>query len=1332
MSLSAAIFNEIKAYYTTNEQNSFTVTLQGGEKIKCYEMKDSENPDDKICAVSWLWQEDGSNPIPETLTIPDTVSYKGFNYTVKSVFKGGFRSCTFTTINLPQTVEEIHEEAFAYCLNMTSFTIPHLVSRIAPSTFMDCKKLELFYYTGFKNESDPTSEIIPKLGNSRITEFGDHAFDNCISLKGLYFPSSLATIGNSAFQRCAQLQSLFFPGENADNTNKIRVGDYAFADCPLLKTVYFEENLEYFGAYCFVNDKEDLTYTYTGPSEPTTFDPHWRDKNITTSNNNKYAFLPFGQAKVHIDDDYPGLIFTYESDDQYLDCAGPNPSSDVIKVIENSEEYVKISGFQEPFASLEGYYDITTKTFTIPDFVHGRPVKSIGQNAFAGQPFKHVIFNENLVQIQNRAFYGCNDITSLNFSACTNLKEISYEIFQSTCPDLFSTKPPTDYTNKQVFNDKLTSISLPNCLEYIGDSAFYNFVNLTGGINFKGTDPDAPSKLKIIGDFAFSVHRTRKSNFSQSDLIDIVLPNSLSDLYATGDQSRGIKAAKFYHPYNPYDGNKRIRRYAIGRFAFENQDVIGTLSMEPATAEQKADMDYTTSFMSNAVIRCNNISKFATNYNLYLLGSDSFKLCPSLKEVFLYSEKAQYKYEHGGAAFPWGIRDDCAFPGNATDSKKYENGIFSGVSDENDWGNKCERPDTVIYVSGPQAPGQLDDKSKYRSGIYVWNRDGSLTYRTELDSGSGLGQISNKKCIPTFYNSVWEGENKNIYYWKPGSDGGTFKSFDEPYTLTNEEYGEGYIAIVPKDSGYQIAKYFTDGTEGHYAEEIDLTSINSSRGDISGKLLAIAPSAFATASTKQVGWYFILPSTIESIGERAFFRKGDATNAVRIVTTKKNGVIQVPSGETKTYQYLKEHYSTSVGGYCILPDNVTTVEENSFFNNNFKTIVFNSNIERLGASAFTTKQYTNRTTTIQFDRPADSKFTVTNDGFYYTEKAAKKTLVYQAAGSSNATLTIDAGTKAIGFRAAIGTNYKTVTIPDGLTTFYGGAFMNSKMTTVDGDLDDIRYICARTVDNEAEIYDKYDGTYPFDNYDVTPVTGYAVNNNNYINNARNGAFKGCSNLETFDFSQLSSLKAIGLEAFSGCKKLKNVSSKSYVMYDYTSKSSGQAATQLASSTVVLDLSESTGLRKIQTNAFREVNNINYTILPSTVGKSTTEESKLTLDGDANALPPKSKHLIGETYHHASINYVEDAMKPRTHYPTGAIGAKENNYWRFYVGDDIPEGLTIEDYLASTGTESTMDSEQYWTIYDGKYYLLKGYKQAKAFYNAIEAGTYLTPGQSLTY
>ena len=73
------------------------------------------------------------------VSVPETVTIDGNSYTVKAVVKGGFRYCDFDTITLPKTITEIREEAFAYCENLQSFTFPHGMTEIAPSTFLDCR-----------------------------------------------------------------------------------------------------------------------------------------------------------------------------------------------------------------------------------------------------------------------------------------------------------------------------------------------------------------------------------------------------------------------------------------------------------------------------------------------------------------------------------------------------------------------------------------------------------------------------------------------------------------------------------------------------------------------------------------------------------------------------------------------------------------------------------------------------------------------------------------------------------------------------------------------------------------------------------------------------------------------------------------------------------------------------------------------------------------------------------------------------------------------------------------------------------------------------------------
>ncbi len=86
----------------------------------------------------------------------------------------------------------------------------------------------------FKN-NEITSVVIPK----NVTAIGDGAFGNCSLLKTVTFEadSALLTIGVSAFQNCA-ISAITIP------KNVTAIGNRAFEKCSLLKTVTFEEDIK--------------------------------------------------------------------------------------------------------------------------------------------------------------------------------------------------------------------------------------------------------------------------------------------------------------------------------------------------------------------------------------------------------------------------------------------------------------------------------------------------------------------------------------------------------------------------------------------------------------------------------------------------------------------------------------------------------------------------------------------------------------------------------------------------------------------------------------------------------------------------------------------------------------------------------------------------------------------------------------------------------------------------------------------------------------------------------------------------------------------------------
>ncbi len=93
------------------------------------------------------------------ITIPASVTYEGNTYQVKA----------------------IGNNAFYFCLDLTSITFPNSVTTIGNSAFCDCWYL--------------TSITIP----NSVTTIGDYAFYGCSSLTSITIPNSVTTIGSYAF-----------------------------------------------------------------------------------------------------------------------------------------------------------------------------------------------------------------------------------------------------------------------------------------------------------------------------------------------------------------------------------------------------------------------------------------------------------------------------------------------------------------------------------------------------------------------------------------------------------------------------------------------------------------------------------------------------------------------------------------------------------------------------------------------------------------------------------------------------------------------------------------------------------------------------------------------------------------------------------------------------------------------------------------------------------------------------------------------------------------------------------------------------------------------------
>ena len=167
----------------------------------------------------------------------DSFTYDGKKIYKYKIMSGAFRNNeTLNTIIINNVVTEIGKEAFAYCYNLKSVTLPTTLNKINDYTFMYCQNL--------------TSVYIPE----KVQTIGQNSFRGCYNLKTLTFGanSQLRYIDNYAFSDCRMLEEIVLP----DGLQEI--GYSAFSNCLALNYVRLPSSLTNIYSSAFHNSKNIL------------------------------------------------------------------------------------------------------------------------------------------------------------------------------------------------------------------------------------------------------------------------------------------------------------------------------------------------------------------------------------------------------------------------------------------------------------------------------------------------------------------------------------------------------------------------------------------------------------------------------------------------------------------------------------------------------------------------------------------------------------------------------------------------------------------------------------------------------------------------------------------------------------------------------------------------------------------------------------------------------------------------------------------------------------------------------------------------------------------
>jgi len=216
------------------------------------------------------------------ITIPKTVIYKNYTYTVTKVGSTAFRNCgKLSSVTLPDTIREIEPRAFEAC-GISQITLPSKLKVLGKYAFYNCKKLKeieipqaitKIEFGTFRNCAGLESiKLSPKIDTIDYL-----AFDSCVSLKAIDISALIKYISTDAFLSCQALinvdtDNLIYSSQQGVLYNKqktkllfcpttdsiyqipnsvVTIGEFAFWGKDNLKTIVIPPSVKTIEDYAF-------------------------------------------------------------------------------------------------------------------------------------------------------------------------------------------------------------------------------------------------------------------------------------------------------------------------------------------------------------------------------------------------------------------------------------------------------------------------------------------------------------------------------------------------------------------------------------------------------------------------------------------------------------------------------------------------------------------------------------------------------------------------------------------------------------------------------------------------------------------------------------------------------------------------------------------------------------------------------------------------------------------------------------------------------------------------------------------------------------------------
>lgn len=482
-----------------------------------------------------------------TEQVPAGFGYKRYDCYRNNLAWAFIKNENLVVVKLPENMTEVGEDIFGDCKNLRGVKIPEGVSRINKEAFYGCSILETINFPAkltsvgdnafslcSKMELDNLPNSLLHVGQSafcyvplqalkldRKVEIGAGAFSNtpiteiematpcdsilggtfsdCPNLTKITIGEGLKYIGDKAFAN-SPVKEANLPSTLRDISSTAFTGYSSY--CPFVNDIQPENHIRYIGkvAYqCVDRDLEEYTIKDGTVTLADNLFENWQG-NATTfhipASVEQIGSRVFAGTQIKTLPEMPGLKRI--GDEAFYQCKNLKKVTipETVEYIGGGAFYGCSNIWSLTYNAINAECErLMESNIPLEKIVIGDKVRRLPRGIFSGREFTEVALPACLERIDDSAFYGCKNLTTINLSdsiryigdnafyGCSSLKNIHWSLRLTTIG------------SRAFRQTALETISLPEGVTSVGDGAFYicpfaktvyipSTANVEGDINY--------------------------------------------------------------------------------------------------------------------------------------------------------------------------------------------------------------------------------------------------------------------------------------------------------------------------------------------------------------------------------------------------------------------------------------------------------------------------------------------------------------------------------------------------------------------------------------------------------------------------------------------------------------------------------------------------------------------------------------------------------------------------------------------------------------------------------------------------------------------------------